>query len=90
MFILSDVLFPLLQILKVKNLFQDFKLPTEQNVELKLFDILGSEVKTILNELMPAGFQSVVLTTTELTSGVYLYRLKAGNFTEIKKMVVAK
>ncbi len=68
----------------------DFQLPTAENVTLTLFDVLGREVATIINEVRQAGYHSVKLDANNLTAGVYLYRLKTSSFTEVKKMVVAK
>jgi len=56
----------------------------------KLYDILGSEVRTLLNKKMGQGYYEVILTATHLPSGIYFYRLQAGNFVETKKMVLIK
>jgi len=67
-----------------------FSLPLREQVILKVFDALGREVTTLVDKQMEAGEYSVVFNTSGLSSGVYFYRLKAGNFVEQKKMVFVK
>jgi hypothetical protein len=67
-----------------------FSLPLREQVILKVFDALGREVTTLVDKQMEAGEYSVVFNTSDLSSGVYFYRLKAGNFVEQKKMVFVK
>ncbi len=59
-------------------------------VNLKVFDILGREVATLVNEYKPAGAYSVTFDASNLPSGIYFYRLRTGNFLETKKLVVQK
>jgi hypothetical protein len=59
-------------------------------VTLKVFDVLGREVATLLNDRLPAGVYTVRWDASTLPSGAYFYRLSAGNFVETKKMVIAK
>ncbi|PJA97359.1 MAG: hypothetical protein CO129_01615 [Ignavibacteriales bacterium CG_4_9_14_3_um_filter_34_10] len=59
-----------------------------QNVTLKVYDILGNEVATLVNEHKPAGVYNVQFIMNNLSSGVYFYTLKAGSFTETKKMLL--
>jgi len=59
-------------------------------VTLKVYDILGREVATLVNEEKPAGEYEVEFNATILTSGIYFYQLKAGEFTETRKMVLIK
>jgi len=60
------------------------------NVTLQIFDVLGSEVLEIVNKEQPSGNYQVVLNATQITSGIYYYRLQAGDFIETKKMVLIK
>jgi len=60
------------------------------NVVLKIFDILGNEIATLVNEEKPAGEYEVEFNGAALTSGVYFYQLKAGEFIQSKKMVLLK
>jgi uncharacterized delta-60 repeat protein len=59
-------------------------------VSLKVYDILGSEVATLVNEEKMAGSYEVKFDGEELTSGVYIYQLKAGSFIQTKKMILLK
>lgn len=68
----------------------DFSLPNSTNVELKIFDVLGREVYTLLNEEFAAGNYSVDFNASELPSGMYFYKLTSGEFSEVKKMVLIK
>lgn len=65
-----------------------FFIPTEQKVELEIFDIKLMSVKILLNEHLPAGRHSILLNKENLSSGVYFYRLKTSKFIDVKKMVV--
>lgn len=59
-------------------------------VSLKVYDILGREVASLVNENKPAGFYSIEFDATELPSGIYLYKLASGKFNETKKLVLMK
>lgn len=59
-------------------------------VTLKVYDILGSELATLINETKPAGNYQVNFKADGLSSGVYFYKLTAGSFSEIKKMIYQK
>jgi hypothetical protein len=59
-------------------------------VTLKVYDILGREVATLVNEEEPAGEYEIEFNATILPSGIYFYQIKAGNFVETKKMVLLK
>ena len=61
-----------------------------QNVALKVYDILGNEVAILINEEKPAGNYKVEFNANNLPSGIYFYRLTAGNHTETKKMMLLK
>jgi len=67
-----------------------YSLSEQQFVSLKIFDILGKEVATLVNENKPAGNYEVNFDASNLSSGVYFYQLRAGNFTEMKKMILIK
>jgi len=68
----------------------NFKVPFKSMVTIKVFNILGSEVATILNEEKPAGSYNVTFNAGSLASGVYFYQLKAGNFVATKKLMIIK
>ncbi|MFA6978757.1 MAG: T9SS type A sorting domain-containing protein [Ignavibacteriaceae bacterium] len=68
----------------------NYQLPISGNVTLKVFDVLGKEVTSLVNEKKEAGNYTVEFSTTNLASGTYFYRLQAGDFVQIKKMVILK
>lgn len=65
-------------------------IPKECEGKLVLYDILGSEIKTLLDEKLNAGTHYVTLTNHQLTSGVYLLRFESSLFTDSKKIIVVK
>ena len=67
-----------------------FSLPKDELVSIKVYNILGKEVATIMNENKPAGNYEVNFNASALSSGVYFYRMNAGSFNSIKRMVVLK
>ncbi|MFA6456711.1 MAG: choice-of-anchor D domain-containing protein [Bacteroidota bacterium] len=67
-----------------------FTIAAEGFVLLKVYDILGNEVSTVINERMSVGEHRVAFNAEHLASGVYVYRLTSGKFTSIKKMTVIK
>jgi hypothetical protein len=68
----------------------EFRIANRELVNLIVCDVLGREVATLVNEMRPAGVYTVRWDASSLPSGVYFYRLRAGNFVETKKMVLAK
>jgi hypothetical protein len=67
-----------------------YRLPVIGFVTLKVYDILGRVVATLVNEEKPAGEYEVEFNRANLPSGIYFYQLKAGEFTETKKMILLK
>ncbi|MFN3426676.1 MAG: T9SS type A sorting domain-containing protein [Candidatus Thermochlorobacter sp.] len=67
-----------------------FTLPVASEVSLKVYDMLGREVATLVEGRQAAGQYQVPFTATGLASGVYFYRLQAGSFVETKKMMLVK
>lgn len=57
---------------------------------LKVFDVLGNEIATLVDEEKPSGIYNVQFTMNNLSSGIYFYQLKAGDYLETKKMVLSK
>ncbi len=57
---------------------------------LKVYDVLGNEVATLVNEYRNAGSYEVNFNASKLSSGVYFYQLKTGDFIQIKKMILLK
>ena len=67
-----------------------YQLATAGKVTLKIFDVLGKEVTTLVNEEKSAGSYSVKFNAVNLPSGVYFYCLKSGGFVETKKLLLLK
>ncbi len=67
-----------------------YNLPTGGFVTLRVYDVLGREVRTLVNQRQNAGVQSVGFDAGDLPSGVYLYRLQSGHFTATKKLLLVK
>lgn len=72
------------------NTVINFEIPKQSNVLLKVYDLLGNEIATLLNEEKVAGSYNVDFDATALSNGVYFYRLQAGSFVETKKMTLLK
>ena len=68
----------------------EFTLPRPERVTLKIYNILGEEVTTLVSAKLQAGAHKYTFDGSKFASGVYLYRLRAGEFTEIKKLVLLK
>ncbi len=67
-----------------------YQLASSGIVSLKVYDILGREVATLVNETKSAGNYEANFNAANLSSGIYLYKIQAGNFTESKKMILLK
>ena len=67
-----------------------YKVANSGTVTIKVYDILGREVRTLLNEYRPAGNYKINFDAGRLSSGVYFYRMQSGSFAETKKMVILR
>jgi hypothetical protein len=67
-----------------------FSLPEDSYVEIKVYDVLGREIETLLSEHRKAGYHEITFDASNLPSGVYFYRIKAGKFADVKKMILMK
>ncbi|MFN0158455.1 MAG: T9SS type A sorting domain-containing protein, partial [Bacteroidota bacterium] len=67
-----------------------YDLPVALQVSLRVYDLLGKEVATLVDEIQDAGYKSVEFDASTLASGVYFYRLQTGEFISVKKMIVTK
>tara|TARA_B100001167_G_scaffold98508_1_gene59982 strand:- start:263 stop:1495 length:1233 start_codon:yes stop_codon:yes gene_type:complete len=72
-----------------------YNLPENSHVNITIYDMLGREVKTMLNQYQYAGYRSITWNATNeygmpVSAGIYLYRIQAGNYTRTKKMVLLK
>jgi hypothetical protein len=74
------------------NTVISYKLAVNSYVTLKIYDLLAREVATLVDEYKPAGIYNYQLLTEnyQLSSGIYFYTLKTGNFIETKKMLLLK
>lgn len=68
----------------------EFELRVSSNVELTIYNILGQEVATLINETLPSGNYKLTWEANGAPSGVYYYRLHTGNFTQLRKMVLIR
>jgi hypothetical protein len=67
-----------------------YRVSSNSQVSLKVYDVLGNEVATLVNEEKPAGSYEVKFDASGLTSGIYFYKLQAGSMVETKKMILMK
>ena len=67
-----------------------YSIAENAKVKLSVFDILGKEVKILVNEKQSAGNYEVIFNASDLTSGVYFYQLRTNNFVQTKKLVLLK
>lgn len=67
-----------------------YALPKTANVSLKVYDLLGKEVATLVSRQQESGRYTVEFVASKLSSGMYIYKLRAGDFTETKKMMLLK
>ncbi|MCZ6702105.1 MAG: T9SS type A sorting domain-containing protein, partial [Ignavibacteria bacterium] len=67
-----------------------FNLPESGKVILKIYNLMGEEIKTLVEGYREAGIYTVNFNAEELASGMYIYRLSTNGFTETKKMLLLK
>lgn len=67
-----------------------YQLPENSRVQLEVYDILGKKVAMLVNERQQAGSYQVNFDASQLSSGVYIYRIRAGEFSQIKQMILIK
>jgi hypothetical protein len=68
----------------------DYHLASEGNVSIKIYDLAGREVKSLIDEFKKAGFYTIEFDASSLASGVYFYKMASSDFVQIKKMIVVK
>lgn len=68
----------------------EYSIPEPSNVIIKVFDLLGREVATLVNEEKPVGNYNVKFNGSNLASGIYFYRLEAGKFVQTKKLILLR
>ena len=67
-----------------------YRLPRSVKVKLVLYDVLGRKVRELVNHKQPAGYYQIKLNAANLSSGIYFYRLQAGEFVQVRKMLIQK
>jgi len=67
-----------------------YTLPRDCHVRLEIYNILGQKVATLVDEYQQAGQKTINWEAKDLSSGIYFYKLSAGDFTATKKMVLTK
>lgn len=100
--LVNNIINPNNQTLKDFRLEQNFPNPFNPNTRiswqspesgwqtLKVYDVLGNEIITLVDEFKPSGFYEIEFDATSLSSGVYFYKLKAGDFWAVKRMLLMK
>jgi len=68
----------------------NFTLPKSEKVKIEVFNLLGQKIETLLNTQMPSGSHEIEFTAKDLPSGVYLYTIEAGNYHQVRKMILLK
>jgi hypothetical protein len=67
-----------------------YVIPQRSNVNVKVYDIMGKEVATLVNEIEEPGAHSLNFNAENLSSGIYFYKITAGEFSSVKKMILIK
>lgn len=70
--------------------FITYTLPSTSNVMLKIYNITGKQIATLVNKIQPAGEYKISLSADNFASGIYFYRLEAGDYVKVKKMILLK
>ncbi len=67
-----------------------YNLPVDSKVVMEIYNVLGEKVMTLINQEIKAGFNEVNFNASYLSSGIYIYRISAGEFNQVKKMMLLK
>jgi hypothetical protein len=67
-----------------------YDLPEQTSVYITIYDLLGRQIITLVNETQEAGYKSIIWDASGISSGIYIYRINAGNFTQTRKLVLLK
>ena len=67
-----------------------YSLPLQSHVNIDIYNILGRKITTLVDENQPAGYHQVIWNAGNVSSGMYFYRIKTGDFTEARKMLLLK
>ena len=72
------------------HMITEYKIPELSFVTLNVYDVLGNEIITLVNEEKPIGAYTIEFDATNLPSGIYFYQLQTPSFTQTKKMILLK
>jgi hypothetical protein len=67
-----------------------FNLPKSTNVRIDIYSITGQKIQTLINKPMAAGHHEVTFNAQNLSSGIYVYKIEAGTFQDVKKMILLR
>ena len=67
-----------------------YDIPNDNFVSLKIYNLLGKEIMSLVNDFKKAGRYNVSFDGSDLVSGVYYYKIEVGNFTKVRKMILLK
>jgi hypothetical protein len=67
-----------------------FDLPKPETVKIEIYNIIGQKIETLLNKSMPAGYHDVEFNGQNLSSGIYMYKIEAGGWKDVKEMVLLR
>ncbi|MFC2083876.1 T9SS type A sorting domain-containing protein [Bacteroidota bacterium] len=67
-----------------------YSIPQQSFIQLRIYDVVGREITTLINKEQPQGFYEVDFNGSDLSSGIYFYQLRAGDFINTKKMILVK
>ena len=67
-----------------------FSLPKPETVTIEIYDIIGQRIETLLSKPMSAGYHEVEFNGQNLSSGIYLYRIEASEWSDVKKMILLR
>jgi hypothetical protein len=68
----------------------EYTIPKQSFVSIKVYNLLGQDVATLVNSVKQAGVHDVTFNASELPSGIYYYRMNAGNYSDVRKMILVK
>jgi len=68
----------------------EYSVPQKENVKLTVYDMLGKQIAILINEVKNPGHYKINFDAQNLTSGIYFYKIEAGNFSDYKKMILIK
>jgi flagellar hook assembly protein FlgD len=72
------------------NTIINYQLPMTNDVELSIYNLLGQKVSTLVHERQQVGYHQVEWDASRFSSGIYYYKIEAGNFQDVKKMILIK